>query len=215
MLFQNRQEAGQKLAGKLAQYQGGQPLLLAVPRGGVAVALPIWRRLGGELDLHITCKIGAPMQPELAIGAVSGNGYLMLNEPLVSRLQVAQSYIEHAAQEARREIARRLSLYRSGRPAVEVNGRLVILVDDGVATGFTLLAALRELKSRQPLKLVLAVPVGPPDTLAMLARETDKLVSCASPPHFAAVGQFYRRFEQLSDSQVLAVLKEAWAETGS
>jgi len=196
------------LAEKLSHYQGRQPLVLAVPRGGVVVAEPVWNKLGGELDLIITRKIGAPYQPELAIGAVAGNGFTMLNDQLVSRLQVDKKYINETVDKELAEIRRRLKDYRGNRPLPEIDGRLVILIDDGVATGYTLLAALRSLQEKSLSKLVLSVPVGPPDTFSLLEREVDELVYLEAPASFAAVGQFYREFGQVSDNEVKAVLKK-------
>lgn len=212
MFFEDRCQAGEKLAEKLSPYRGQQPLILAVPRGGVTVAKLIWEKLGGDLDLIITRKIGAPYQPELAIGAVTGDGFVMINENIVSRLNVSAEYIDKAAGEEQIEIQRRLEMYRGNRPLPDVDHRLVILVDDGVATGYTLLAALRSLKEKEPLKLILAVPVGPPDTFSKLEHEVDELVYLEAPPHFAAVGQFYRNFDQVSDAEVSAMLEKAWQE---
>jgi len=213
LLFEDRCQAGEKLAEKLSPYRGQQPLILAVPRGGVTVAKLIWDKLGGELDLIITRKIGAPYQPELAIGAVTGDGFVMINENVVSRLNVSAEYIDKAAGEEQIEIQRRLEMYRGNRPLPDFDNRLVILVDDGVATGYTLLAALRSLKEKEPLKLILAVPVGPPDTFSILGNEVDELVYLEAPPHFAAVGQFYRNFDQVSDAEVSAMLEKAWQES--
>lgn len=214
MLFQDRRQAGEMLAEKLSHYQGRQPLVLAVPRGGVVVAEPVWNKLGGELDLIITRKIGAPYQPELAIGAVAGNGFTMLNDQLVSRLRVDKKYINETVDKELAEIRRRLKDYRGNRPLPEIDGRLVILIDDGVATGYTLLAALRSLQEKSLSKLVLAVPVGPPDTFSLLGREVDELVYLEAPASFAAVGQFYREFGQVSDNEVKAVLKKAEMKGG-
>jgi len=209
MLFKDRRHAGELLAEKLKLYRDQQPLILAVPRGGVTVAEPVWRELGGELDLIITRKIGAPDQPELAIGAVTGDGFTMLNDQIVSRLHVSEEYIGKAADQVQSEIKRRLNDYRGNRPFPSVDDRPVILVDDGVATGYTLLAALRSLQKKNPARLILAVPVGPPDTLSILEREVDELVYVEAPSDFAAVGQFYRDFGQVSDDEVKAVLKNA------
>lgn len=214
MLFKNRREAGERLARKLEGYRGTAPLILAVPRGGVAVAMPLWESLGGELDLSITRKIGAPGQPELALGAVTGEGLVMLNRELVAQLRVPQNYIDRVAAEEREEIRRRLQLYRGGRPRPCPEGRTVILVDDGVATGYTLLAALRGLRQKKPGRLILAVPVGPPDTVVRLSGEVDESHCLATPPYFAAVGQFYRDFQQVPDEEVISLLARAWAGEG-
>ncbi len=202
------------LVDKLLDYRGRQPLILAVPRGGVIVADPVWDSLGGEFDLIITRKIGAPHQPELAIGAVTGDGFHMLNDQLVSRLNVGEQYIEKAVDKELAEIKRRLKDYRGSRPLPDIDGRLVILIDDGVATGYTLLAALRSLQEKSPAELVLAVPVGPPDAFTILEREVDKLVYIKAPANFAAVGQFYREFNQVSDNEVKAVLRKAGIRGG-
>jgi putative phosphoribosyl transferase len=214
MFFDNRRHAGELLAEKLAAFRDRSPLILAVPRGGVAVALPVWRSLGGVLDLLITRKIGAPYQPELAIGAVSGEGFVMLNESLVAQLRVSRPYLDRTAKAEQAEIERRLRLYRGDRPAPEINGKVVILIDDGVATGFTLMAALKGLRRQKPDELALAVPVGPPDTLARLQVEVDALYYLAAPQYFSAVGQFYRDFTQTTDEEVIAALKEAWEMNG-
>ncbi len=210
MLFKNRREAGEKLAAQLEAYKGRKPLILAVPRGGVTVAEPVWENIGGELDLIITRKIGAPYQPELAIGAVSGDGFVMLNNNIVSRLNVTEDYINTAAEKEQNEIRRRLKIYRGNRSMPLIDNRLVVIIDDGVATGYTLLAALRSLQEKNPAKLVLAIPVGPPDTLTMLENEVDELLCLEAPVHFSAVGQFYRQFDQVSDSEVTAILQKAW-----
>lgn len=210
MLFADRQEAGERLADKLLHLKGKNPLILAVPRGGLTVAEPVLEKIGGDLDLIITRKIGAPHQPELAIGAVTGDGFVMLNEDILSRVSADKNYIEKATAEEIEEIKRRLKAYRGERLAPAVDNRIVILIDDGVATGYTLLAALRSLQEKKPGSLVLAVPVGPPDTLKRLQQEVDELVYIEAPANFAAVGQFYRRFDQVSDAEVGAVLKRAW-----
>lgn len=210
MLLQDRRHAGELLAEKLSSYRGTSPLILAVPRGGVSVALPLWRNLGGDLDLVITRKIGAPGQRELALGAVTGGGCLLLNEALAAQLQLPAGYMERVSTEEQAEIKRRLQLYRGRRPQPEIAGRQVIVVDDGVATGFTLRAALLGIKQQSPRRLVLAVPVGPPETLKSLGREVDEIYYIQAPPYFAAVGQFYRDFTQVDDSTVIDALQEAW-----
>jgi len=210
MLFSDRSEAGERLAARLEIYRGREPLILAVPRGGVVVAGPIHEAIGGELDLIITRKIGAPHQRELAIGATSGDGFIMLNDELISRIGIFPDYIKKAAAKEQAEIARRLKLYRGERSLPQIEGRLVIVVDDGVATGYTMLAALRSLREQKPAELALAVPVGPPETFDRLKNEVEALVYLEAPVDFAAVGQFYRSFDQVSDDQVVAILKKTW-----
>ena len=210
MQFKDRREAGELLAEKLEYYREQNPLILAVPRGGVPVAEPVWEYLDGELDLIITRKIGAPHQRELAIGAISGDGFIMLNEGLISRLGVFPDYVERASKKEQAEIARRLELYRGDRPLPVIDKRLVILVDDGVATGYTLLAALRSLQEKKPSRLILAVPVGPPESFDRLRGEVDDLIYLDAPADFTAVGQFYRHFDQVQDADVIAILNKAW-----
>ena len=210
MPFKDRRQAGELLAGKLTSYRGLSPLILAVPRGGISVAEPIWNTLGGTVDLMITRKVGAPLQPELALGAVAGEGYVLLNEPLIARLRVSHAYLERAVKKEQTEVQRRLAAYRGGRVLPDPHGKLVILVDDGVATGFTLLAALRALSCRKPKELVVALPVGPPETLSMLQAEVDHLYFLEAPSHFEAVGQFYTDFSQVEDDTVISILKRIW-----
>lgn len=209
MLFIDRSHAGELLAERLTPYRNKDPLILAVPRGGVAVAKPIRDKIGGVLELMITRKIGAPYQPELAIGAVTGDGFLLLNDRLVQQLGVSPAYIERAAEAERAEIERRLTLYRGKRSFFKLNARTVLLIDDGVATGFTVKAALRGIRQHKPAELVLAVPVGPPETLAGLRAEVDQLYCLESPLHFSAVGQFYRDFTQVSDAEVIEILERS------
>ncbi len=204
--YRDRTEAGRVLAGLLAGYSGQGGLVLAVPRGGVPVALPLVQALSFELDLIIPRKIGAPHQPELAIGAVCEDGEVLLNPHLINALGVSDSYINSAAEKEVAEIKRRLTLYRGSAVPAAVEGRTVIVVDDGVATGFTITAALQSVARRRPKELVLAVPVGPPDTIVMLAREVDRVVCPLQPENFDAVGRFYRDFRQLGDDEVRAML---------
>ncbi len=211
MILKDRREAGEMLAERLKIYKGRDPLILAVPRGGVVVAAQIHSMLGGELDLIITRKIGAPHQRELAIGATSGEGVVMLNDELISRMGIFPDYVKKAAAKEQAEIVRRLNLYRGEKKLPQIEGRLVIVVDDGVATGYTMMAALSSLRQHQPAELALAVPVGPPETFARLKKEVNALVYLEAPVDFAAVGQFYENFEQVSDDEVVALLKQAQA----
>lgn len=210
MFFSDRTDAGERLAGQLANYRGRNPLILAVPRGGVVVAFPVWQALGGELDLVITRKIGAPHQPELAVGAVTGDGKIILNEGLIRQAGISREYIDRIAAAEQAEITRRLHRYRGDRPVPRAGGKTVIVVDDGIATGYTLMAALRGLQESKPAELVLAVPVGPPDTLDRLRPEVDRLICIEAPVSFAAVGQFYRDFGQTGDAEVKRILQQAW-----
>ncbi len=207
MVFRDRTEAGRLLAGELLGYRGEDVLVLALPRGGVPVAAAIARELSAELDVIIPRKIGAPGDPELAIGAVGPGGLVVLNEDLVRVLRVPDAYISRAAADARHEIERRMSLYRGRRQPPRIRGRTVILVDDGVATGYTMLAAIRGLKEEAPARLVVAIPVAPPDSISSLRQAVDDLVVLSTPTPFFAVGQFYAAFDQVSDAEVRETLE--------
>lgn len=210
--YRDRRQAGEVLAESLLRYRGKETLVLAVPRGGVPVALPVVAALGCALDLIIPRKIGAPGQPELAIGAVCEDGDVLLNRRLVQSLGVSEEYISSAAAAEVAEIRRRLESYRGSRPAAVLHSRTVIVIDDGVATGFTLQAALKSVARQNPRELVLAVPVGPPDSLALLARDADAVICPLQPEPFWSVGQFYRSFEQLGDEEVRSMLQLVWKE---
>ena len=208
MLFQDRREAGQALARELTSLKGTPDMIiLGIPRGGVVVGHELAEALGAPLDVYITRKIGAPHNPELAIGAVASDGTLTIDQQLVRRLGVAQDYIEEESERQKQEISRRLGEYRGDRPPPELTGKVVILVDDGVATGATTLVTIKAIKAQQPAELVLAVPVGPRDSIESLRKEVDRLVCLHAPEIFWAVGAFYNVFDQTSDEEVKALLE--------
>jgi len=209
MHFRNRQEAGQLLARELAALQGRKDLIvLGVPRGGVVVAYEVAQALGVPLDVYITRKIGAPYNPELAIGAVASDGTLVLDHELIARIGVPESYVQEETARQRQEIKRRMAAYRGSRPEVDLQGKTVILVDDGVATGATTQASLRAIRTRQPAQLILAVPVGPEDTIQILSAEADQVVCLYTPELFWAVGAFYAVFDQTTDAEVIQLLQD-------
>lgn len=208
--YRDRCEAGEILAEILRRYQGKEVVVLAVPRGGVTVALPVVKELQCEMDLIIPRKIGAPHQPEVAIGAVCEDGEVLLNPHLVQNLGVSDSYINQASAAEVNEIKRRLLAYRGSRPPVDIAGRTVIVIDDGVATGFTITAAVQSVARRRPAELILAVPVAPQDTIKTLAREVDTVICPLQPEIFYAVGAFYKNFKQLSDENVCGMLRQIW-----
>jgi putative phosphoribosyl transferase len=208
MLFQDRREAGQALARELTSFKGSSNLIvLGIPRGGVVVGHEIAKALGAPIDVYITRKIGAPHNPELAIGAVASDGTLIIDQQLVRRLGVDEDYIEQESNRQKDEISRRLSEYRGDRPNPQLAGKIVILVDDGVATGATTLATIRAIKAQDPRELILAVPVGPRDSIENLRQEVDKIVCLHAPEIFWAVGAFYNVFDQTSDAEVKALLQ--------
>jgi predicted phosphoribosyltransferase len=212
--FRDRREAGQLLAKKLASLRGRKDVIvLGVPRGGVVVASEIAKALGAPLDVYIAHKIGAPYNPELAIGAVAEDGEPFLDEFVAGQLGVSEHYLAEETARQRTEIQRRLAQFRGDRPPPSLAGQTVILADDGVATGATTLAALRALRQQTPAQLILAVPVGPPETMDRLRQEVDQVVCLATPEPFWAVGRFYLVFDQTSDQEVKALLDEAAARS--
>lgn len=210
MMFRDREDAGRQLAERLA-FLGDQPnvLVLGIPRGGVVVAAEIACALEAPLDIFIAHKIGAPFNPELAIGALTGGGQVLLDEDLVSELRLSRGEIEREVESQRVELERRIVLFRKDRPALPVVGQTVVLVDDGVATGSTVLASLRALRTQSPTKIILGIPVGPAETMARLERECDQAVVLATPEPFWAVGRFYAQFDQTEDSEVICLLSQA------
>lgn len=204
-MFDNRTAAGRLLASALADRVTRETLVLGVPRGGVVVAAEVAREHVLELDVIVVRKIGAPGNPEYAVGAVDEDGRIIGGTGLVSR-----DYLEIAAAEGRSEILRRLAAYRGERPAPRIADRDVIVVDDGIATGLTLEAALESLRRRNARRITVATPVAAPDAADRIARAADDFVALDIPRGFSAVGQFYREFGQTGDAEVKALLQEAW-----
>ena len=213
IIFADRAEAGRLLAEPLAAMRLQHPLVLALPRGGVPVGAEIARRLNAPLDVVFVRKLGAPDQPELAVGAVADGAEpeIVLNTELVAMLSLDEDYIAAAAKRELGVIEQRRREWAALRPAVEPAGRALIVVDDGVATGMTMQAALRQLKRRKPARLIAAAPVGSREAVAMLRREADDVVCLSSPRRFGSVGAFYRSFLQVTDEEVAALLREAVA----
>ncbi len=208
-IFANRDEAGRALAARMAdEHLAGPIVVLALPRGGVPVALPVAQRLKAPLDLLLVRKIGAPWQSELAVAAIVDGGQpeLVIDDETSAATGASRAYIDEQAQIEWREIERRRTLYLRGRAPLPVQGATVIVVDDGIATGMTVRAALKALRRRGAARLVLAVPVAPHDTLMQLRREVDRIVCLAEPDPFRAVGLHYEDFEQVSDEAVIAAL---------
>jgi len=209
MHFRDRHKAGQLLAKELTGLRGEEGLIiLGIPRGGVVVAYEVAQELDAPLDVYITRKIGAPYNPELAIGAVASDGTLVLDHTLIEHIGASEDYVQQETEHQRQEIKRRMAAYRGSRPELKLEGRTVVLVDDGVATGATVLASLRAIKQREPAQLILAVPVGPADTIRVLSQEADRVVCLYTPEIFWAVGAFYDIFDQTSDAEVVRLLQE-------
>lgn len=216
MLFRDRRDAGRQLAERLAFLKDEKNVIvLGIPRGGVVVAAEVARALNAPLDIFIAHKLGAPFNPELAIGALTSNGEVLLDENLVDQLYLSEKDIAREVEHQRKEIARRDARFRnaSRREPLGVKNKTVVLIDDGVATGSTVLASLRALRKQQPARLILAIPVGPSDTVALLARECDQVVVLATPEPFWAVGRFYTHFDQTEDAEVMELLEKASKES--
>lgn len=218
MVFADRREAGRRLAELLAdrlpELRSRRPVVLGVPRGGVVVAAEVARALDAPLDVIMAGKLGAPSNPELAVGAVAPGGVLLMNKPVARQLGVAEEDLSLAAREKEAEMAKRLARFRQGRPAVDLRGRTAILVDDGVATGLTLAAAILSLRRREPAAVILAVPVASREALAYLEPMADDIVCLLVPPDFIAVGRYYDRFDETSVDEVVRLLAQGKKEGG-
>jgi putative phosphoribosyl transferase len=205
--FVDRVDAGKRLVQALADFHGKNTAVLAIPRGGLVVGFEVATALMLPLDVIVPRKLGAPDNPELAIGAIAEDGSKVLDESLVTYLGVGTGYIEEESERQRQEIARRMQLYRSGAEPVDLKGKDIIIVDDGIATGSTMKAALVSVKNRGAKSVTVAVPVGPPQTITELKRYADRVVCLYMPEYFQAIGQFYEDFCQTSDEEVIWLLK--------
>jgi predicted phosphoribosyltransferase len=207
--FANRVDAGKRLASELKNLIGKNAIVLAIPRGGVVVGYEIAKALNLPLDVIIPRKIGAPDNPELAIGAMTEDGTIILDQNLVSYLGVSQDYIKEESKRQKKEIERRLNLYRGNEPYPKLQGKDVIIVDDGIATGSTMKAALASVRNRGARTVTVAVPVGPPSTIKELKKQADKVICPYAPEYLQAIGQFYVDFEQTTDEEVIQLLKQS------
>lgn len=211
MMFEDRRDAGRQLAEELRKYKNANPVVLALPRGGVPVGYEVAAALEAPLDVIVARKIGAPFSPELAIGAVvdGDNPQTVLNEEVIEAYGVTKDYLDGEVKRELREIARRQETYRKGREPVPVEGATVIVVDDGIATGASMRAAVRGIRRKPIGRLILAVPVAPPSTIESFRAEVDDVVCLYAPEYFGAVGAFYEDFGQTTDGEVTALLDAA------
>lgn len=207
--FRDRLHTGELLAAALMEYSGRNPIVLGLPRGGVVVAAEVARALDAELGVIIIRKIGAPSQPELAVGAVADNGALVLNEEVVAELGISDDYIESERRRQLDEIRRRLEEYGASRLHGELAGRTVIVVDDGAATGASMKVAILAIREERPAEIVAALPVAPPETAAEIERLGATTVCLLTPPNLVAVGLWYEAFEQVTDDEVRELLRAA------
>jgi len=209
-MFRDRRDAGIQLAEKLKQYKGDETaVVLALPRGGVVTGFEVARALEAPLDVLIVRKIGFPGQSEFAIGAVSETETVVLNRSIISAYGVEDEYIQKEIAKQKEEIERRIQLYRNGKRILELEGRTIILIDDGVATGATVKAAIAALRKEKIKKLVAAMPVAPPETADELKGMVDEFICLETPPDFMAVGGYYHDFKQVPDTEVVEILKKS------
>ncbi len=208
-IFQDRRDAGCRLAKRLLHYRDENPVVLALPRGGVPVGAEISRALDAPLDIIVARKLGAPGQPELAIGAIAPGGVRLINERLVRRLGIPEDWIEQTAEKELAEVQRRMRRFRKDRPASQVIDRSVILVDDGIATGMTARAAIQAIHTEEPRRIILAVPVCEKETAEKLSQEIDELVCLEIPADLWAIGLWYRDFHQVPDEEVIDLLQKS------
>ena len=210
MIFQDRKDAGQKLATKLTRYANRDDVIvLALPRGGVPVAYEVAKQLNAPLDIFLVRKLGVPGHEELAMGAIASGGVTFVNQEIVDYLRIPKAMIEVVAEHEQIELERRDRAYRGDRPPPEVKDRTVILIDDGLATGSTMRAAAESLRLQKPKRLVVAVPVSSPETCEAFRSEVDEIVCAATPAHFRGVGLWYKDFSQTLDEEVRELMRRA------
>jgi predicted phosphoribosyltransferase len=206
-IFRDRREAGRLLAERLSGYRDEEPIVIALPRGGVVVGYEVARTLRTPIDVVVARKLGAPAQPELAIGAIAPGGIRVLDEEILSWLGISEDELEQIAARESREMERRARLFRGGGPEADPKGKTVILVDDGIATGMTVRAAIEHICQQEPGRLVLAVPVCAARIAEVLRPEVEDLISLKTPPELWAIGYWYEDFEQVSDEEVVDLLE--------
>ena len=209
MVYKDRQDAGRKLAESLTKYIDEEPVIIALPRGGVVIGYEVAKKLHAPLDIIVARKIGAPFQPELGVGAIAQNGIRIINSETIRLLGVTEPQIEQIIKWETSEMDRRISLYRKGLPSLNLHGKTVIVVDDGLATGISTRAAVRSVKQMHPKKIILAVPVCPHDSAEKFRQEVDDFFCLNEPADFYAVGSHYADFKQVTDEEVIDIMQMA------
>ena len=207
-MFLDRKDAGEKLSTELENFKDENPIVLAIPRGGIVTAYETIKKFGFQWDLIIPRKIGLPHNKEIAIGAVSLDGTYLLNEEYIDLLNIPQEYIKKEVLEQIEEIKRRLNKYKGNENFPPVKNKTVIIIDDGIATGFTIQAAIKSIKKHHAKKIILAVPVGPQNTISLLEKIVDEVICLVIPDEFYAVGSYYKSFEQTTDEEVINIVRE-------
>lgn len=210
--FRDRNDAGRQLAAELETFADERPIVLALPRGGVPVGYEVARALGAPLDVWVVRKIGVPWQPELGVGAVAEGGYIYLSQEMLRMLGLSEEELSQAIETKRREVEARVRKYRAERPAPDLFDRTVILVDDGIATGGTVRAAVRSARTSKPRRVVLAVPVAARQSVDALSNEVDEIVALNTPSGLLAIGSWYDDFRQVPDAEVVDILERAHNE---
>ncbi len=211
MQFEDRVDAGKKLGRRLKESVPHGALVLGIPRGGVVVAAEVAEALGSPLDVVVTRKIEAPGEPEFAIGAVTQEGDVILDRQAAESLGAGQDYLDGQVKLKRKEVEDRVRKFRGDAPYPQIEGKVVVIVDDGIATGSSVEAAVMSVKKRKPKEIVVAVPVAPADAVETLAADGNRVVCLEEPPAFLAIGEFYRDFEQVPDEEVKRILEKRWA----
>lgn len=210
MFFKNREDAAIKLAAKLTEYKNeSDAIILGLPRGGVPIAAKIAEILSLPFDIIITKKLTDPLNPELAFGAVTQEGTPILDTKIIETYQISENYIQKEIEKVFKEIQRRLKEYRKNKPPLNLNNKTAIIVDDGIATGSTIKAAIESAKNQNAKKIIVAVPVAPPEIIDELKKNVDEIICLEAPKFFSAVGQFYESFPQLEDAQVIEILEKS------
>jgi predicted phosphoribosyltransferase len=213
MIFRDRLDAAERMADALAAWRGRRPLFLAIPRGAVPMGQVLANRLDGDLDVVLVRKLGAPGAPEFAVGAIDETGWTYV-APHAAQVGATPAYLEHERNAQLALLRSRRALYTPARPPLDPAGRIAIVIDDGLATGATMIAALHAVRARNPARLICAVPVAAPDSVLRVRESADEVVCLAAPVHFMAVGAHYLRFDQVDDDEVVEILRETAARAG-